>query len=43
MTATSTWTITWQVQGAGADNGQWTETRTSDQTIAVGEAQAVTS
>lgn len=43
MTATSTWTITWQAQGAITDAGQWTETRTSTQTIAIGEAQALTS
>ncbi|MFI6661524.1 ATP/GTP-binding protein [Streptomyces sp. NPDC050523] len=44
VTATSTWSITWQVQGvAGAGNGQWTETRATTQTTAVGEAQAVNS
>ncbi|MFE7172601.1 ATP/GTP-binding protein [Streptomyces sp. NPDC057616] len=44
VTATSTWTIIWQVQGgADADNGQWTETRTTTQTTAIGEAQAVNS
>ncbi|MET9915380.1 ATP/GTP-binding protein, partial [Streptomyces sp. NPDC006476] len=44
VTATSTWTITWQVQdGAAADTGQWTETRTTTQTAAIGEAQALTS
>ncbi|MFE0520759.1 ATP/GTP-binding protein [Streptomyces sp. NPDC058954] len=44
VTATSTWTITWQVQnGAAADAGQWTETRTTTQTAAIGEAQTVTS
>ncbi|MGF0174561.1 ATP/GTP-binding protein [Streptomyces sp. Marseille-Q5077] len=41
VTATSTWTITWQAQGAVTEEGQWTETRTSDQTIAVREAQAL--
>ncbi|MGW2835902.1 ATP/GTP-binding protein [Streptomyces sp. NPDC001286] len=44
ITATSIWTITWQVQnGAAADAGQWTETRTTTQTTAIGEAQTVTS
>lgn len=43
VTATSTWTITWQAEGAITDQGEWTETRTSEQTIAVGEAQALTS
>ncbi|MFD4483343.1 ATP/GTP-binding protein [Streptomyces sp. NPDC058471] len=41
VTATSSWTITWEVVGAGPDSGSWTETRTSTIPIRVGEMQVL--
>jgi hypothetical protein len=41
LTATSTWTITWHVDGNETDAGQWTETRTSNLGVHVSEAQVV--
>jgi hypothetical protein len=41
VTATSTWTITWRVQGTETNTGWWTETRTSTRPVAVGEAQVL--
>ncbi|MFF8882842.1 hypothetical protein [Streptomyces flaveolus] len=41
MTATSTWTVGWEVTGGGADSGQFTEIRTSTVGVRVGELQVV--
>lgn len=41
LTATSTWTVTWQVTGGGADSGEFTETRTSTVGVRVGEVQVL--
>ncbi|MBQ0887777.1 ATP/GTP-binding protein [Streptomyces sp. RM72] len=41
LTATSTWTVDWEVTGGGADSGQFTETRASTVGVRVGEAQVV--
>lgn len=41
VTATSTWTITWEVTGGGADAGEFTETRTSTVGVRVGEVQVL--
>lgn len=39
-TATSTWTVTWQVNGGGG-NGQFTEIRQTDFAVAVGELKVL--
>lgn len=39
-TATSTWQVTWQVNGAG-ENGTFTEVRESDFAVAVGELKVL--
>ncbi|MGX4695542.1 ATP/GTP-binding protein [Streptomyces sp. JNUCC 63] len=41
LTAASTWTVTWQVTGGGADAGQFTETRSSTMGVHVGEVQVL--
>ncbi|WP_318218982.1 hypothetical protein [Streptomyces sp. SCL15-6] len=41
LTATSTWTVDWEVTGGGADSGQLTEIRTSTVGVRVGELQVV--
>ncbi|MFQ6144628.1 ATP/GTP-binding protein [Streptomyces seoulensis] len=41
VTATSTWTITWQAEGGLADAGTFTETRFSTTSARVGELQVV--
>ncbi|MER6851597.1 ATP/GTP-binding protein [Streptomyces flaveolus] len=41
LTATSTWTVDWEVTGGGADSGQFTEIRTSTVGVRVGELQVV--
>ncbi|WP_225638387.1 ATP/GTP-binding protein [Streptomyces solaniscabiei] len=41
LTATSTWTVDWEVAGGGADSGQFTEIRTSTAGVRVGELQVV--
>lgn len=41
LSATSTWTITWQVTGGGGGTGQLTETRQSQVPVAIGELQVV--
>jgi hypothetical protein len=41
LTATSTWTVDWEVAGGGADSGQFTEIRTSTVGVRVGELQVV--
>ncbi|KAF2774902.1 atp/GTP-binding protein [Streptomyces sp. OM5714] len=40
VTATSTWTVDWQVAGGG-DGGQFTEVRQSDVQVVIGELQVV--
>ncbi|MFI8952601.1 hypothetical protein ACIGO6_39790 [Streptomyces sp. NPDC053750] len=37
LTAISTWTVTWQVTGGGADSGEFTETRSSTVGVRGGE------
>lgn len=41
LTATSTWTVDWEVTGGGADSGEFTEIRTSTVGVRVGEVQVV--
>ncbi|MEU9918944.1 ATP/GTP-binding protein [Streptomyces sp. NPDC051001] len=41
LSATSTWTINWQVTGGGGGTGQLTETRQSQIPVAIGELQVV--
>jgi hypothetical protein len=41
LTATSAWTVDWEVTGGGADSGQFTETRASTVGVRVGEVQVV--
>ncbi len=41
VTATSTWTVGWEVTGGGADSGEFTEIRTSTVGVRVGEVQVV--
>jgi hypothetical protein len=43
LTATSTWTITWEVTAGepAGDAGEWTETRDSTVGVRVGEVQVV--
>jgi hypothetical protein len=41
LTATSTWTVTWQVTGGGADEGEFTETRSTTVGVHVGEVQVL--
>ncbi|GHB79239.1 ATP/GTP-binding protein [Streptomyces viridiviolaceus] len=41
LTATSTWTVTWEVTGGGADSGEFTETRSSTVGVRVGEVQVL--
>ncbi|MEV7888324.1 ATP/GTP-binding protein [Streptomyces sp. NPDC002817] len=41
LSATSTWTINWQVTGGGGEAGQLTETRQSQIPVAIGELQVV--
>jgi hypothetical protein len=41
LTATSTWTVTWQVTGGGADSGEFTEIRSSTVGVRVGEVQVL--
>ncbi|MGW7410298.1 ATP/GTP-binding protein [Streptomyces sp. NPDC054833] len=41
LTATSTWTVTWQVTGGGADEGGFTETRSTTVGVHVGEVQVL--
>jgi hypothetical protein len=41
LTATSTWTVDWEVTGGGADSGEFTETRDSAVGVRVGEVQVV--
>ncbi|MFE0514407.1 ATP/GTP-binding protein [Streptomyces sp. NPDC058964] len=39
LTATATWTVTWQVTGGGADEGEFTEPRHTTVGVRVGEVQ----
>lgn len=41
VTATSTWTINWQVTGGGGETGQLTEIRQTNVQVAIGELQVV--
>ncbi|MEU5525257.1 ATP/GTP-binding protein [Streptomyces sp. NPDC047860] len=41
VTATSTWTVDWEVTGGGADSGELTETRASAVGVRVGEVQVL--
>ncbi|GGO59002.1 ATP/GTP-binding protein [Streptomyces lasiicapitis] len=41
LTATSTWSIDWQVTGGGGEAGELTEVRQSQAQVAVGEVQVV--
>ncbi|MCX4429567.1 ATP/GTP-binding protein [Streptomyces mirabilis] len=41
VTATSTWTIDWQVAGGGGETGQLAETRQSQMQVPIGELQVV--
>ncbi|MEV8597330.1 ATP/GTP-binding protein [Streptomyces sp. NPDC052012] len=41
LTATSTWTITWEVAAGGTDSGEFTETRSSTVGVRVGEVQVL--
>jgi hypothetical protein len=41
LTATSTWTVDWEVTGGGPDSGQFTEIRTTTAGVQVGELQVV--
>jgi hypothetical protein len=41
VTATSTWTVNWQVSGVGGENGQLVETRQSQMQVTIGELQVV--
>ncbi|MFC8425487.1 ATP/GTP-binding protein [Streptomyces sp. NPDC057236] len=41
LTATSTWTVGWEVTGGGADSGQFAETRASTVGVRVGEVQVL--
>ena len=41
VTATSTWTVDWQVAGGGGQGGQLTETRVSETDIAIGQLKVL--
>lgn len=41
LTATSTWSVDWQVTGGGGEEGELTEIRQSQAQVAVGEVQVV--
>jgi hypothetical protein len=41
VTATSTWTIDWQVTAGGGQTGQLTEIRQTQTQVAIGELQVV--
>ncbi|MER5913015.1 ATP/GTP-binding protein [Streptomyces sp. NPDC001982] len=41
VTATSTWTVDWQVAGGGGETGQLLESRQSQMQVAIGELQVV--